>query len=149
MPIYRFWCSDWFFWVSTPPLLVKWFLLVKIAFIRHLHGFICIKCVIRQFLASQDLIVDVIFECSDRKNRKSTTKKPKKAEKTEKKGKKPQAIANFKFGTGFFGFIRFFLGCDPPPPNLHNLQTQFSMDFEFLEFMLDLDLKFFLKILHV
>ena len=41
---------------------VKWFLLVMIAFIRHLQGFIGIKCVIRQFLASLDLIVDMIFE---------------------------------------------------------------------------------------
>ena len=33
-----------------------------IAFIRHLQGFIGIKYVVRLFLASQDLIVDMIFE---------------------------------------------------------------------------------------
>ena len=43
---------DWF----------KGFFLVILAFIRHLLGFIGIKYVIRQFLASQDLIVDMILE---------------------------------------------------------------------------------------
>ena len=48
---------DWFngFLFSGSFLLI-------IAFIRHLQGFIGIKYVIRQFLASQDLIVDMIFE---------------------------------------------------------------------------------------
>ena len=49
------------FWL-VKRVLVKWFLLVIIAFIRHSQGFIGIKCVIRQFLASLDLIVDIIFE---------------------------------------------------------------------------------------
>ena len=98
-----------------------------IAFIRHSQGFIGIKCVIRQFLAFQDLSVDMIFEWLEflvevqtEKNRKSTTtyrKKPKntekKTKKTEKTEKKPNATTNFKFGTGFF---RVFLGCNPPPP---------------------------------
>ena len=43
-----------------------------IAFIRHLQGFLGIKFVIRQFLASKDLIVDMIFEW------------PKNTEKTER-----------------------------------------------------------------
>ena len=99
--------------------------MVLIAFIRHLQGFIGIKYVIRQFLASQDLIVDMIFECVEflvevqtEKNRKSTTKNRKRPEKTEKYRKKPNATSNIKFGTGFFRFFfRFFfgfLGCNPP-----------------------------------
>ena len=108
-------------------------MLVTVAFKRHLQSFLGIKCFIRQFLASQDLIVDMIFEWLEflvelqtEKNRKSTTKNrklPKKTEKkpknTEKKTKKTEkterATANFKFGTGFF---RFFWLATPPPPNL-------------------------------
>ena len=36
--------------------------MIIIAAIRHLQDSIGIKCVIRQFLASQDLIIDIIFE---------------------------------------------------------------------------------------
>ena len=36
--------------------------MIIIAVIRHLQDSIGIRCVIRQFLASQDLIVDMIFE---------------------------------------------------------------------------------------
>ena len=64
-------------------------------FIRLLLGSICIRCVIRQVLASQDLIVDMIFEWLEylvevqtKKIRKSTTKNRKKTEKPEKKEKK-------------------------------------------------------------
>ena len=51
----------WFFFSDFERVLVKWSLLVKIALIRHFQGFIGIKCVIGQFLASLDLIVDMIF----------------------------------------------------------------------------------------
>ena len=105
---------DWFNGFLT---LVKWFLLVIIAFIRHLQGFLGVKCVIRQFLASQDLIVDMIFEWLEflvevqtEKNRKSTTKNRKILK------KKPNATANFKFRTVFFVFFRFFWVATPPPP---------------------------------
>ena len=52
-----------------------------IGFMRHLQGFIGITCVIRQILASQDLIVDMIFEWLEflskfrpKKNHKKTEK---------------------------------------------------------------------------
>ena len=77
---------------------------------RHLQGFIGIKCVIRQFLASRDLIVDMIFERLEFLVEVQTEKTEKVPQKTEKK---PKATANFKFGTGFLGFIGF-LGCNPP-----------------------------------
>ena len=74
---------------------------------------------IRQFLASQDLIMDMIFEWLEFLVEVQTGKKPKKYHKKPKKPKKkPNATANFKFGTGFFGFFRVFsvfLGCNPPP----------------------------------
>ena len=64
--------------------------MVIIAFMRHLQGFIGIKCVIRQFSASLDLIVDMIFEWLEflvevqtEKNRKSTTKNRKIPKKTK------------------------------------------------------------------
>ena len=83
---------------------------------RHLQGFIGIKCVIRQFLASKDLIVGMIFEwlefLVEVQNEKKTEKVPQKTEKTEKVPKKLKATANFKFGIGFLRF--FFLGCKPP-----------------------------------
>ena len=82
-----------FDWFNGFLLNVKWFLLVIIAFIIHLQGFIGIKCVIRQFLASQNLIVDMIFEWLEflvevqtEKNRKSTAKKRKIPKNTEKTG---------------------------------------------------------------
>ena len=84
---------------------------------RHLQGFIGIKCVIRQFLASQDLIVDLIFELLEflvevqtEKNRKSTTK-------TEKyrKNRKTRTLSQIKnLGLVFFRFFSVFLGCNPP-----------------------------------
>ena len=91
-------------------------MLVLIAFIRHLQGFLGKKCVIRQFLAYQDLIVDMIFEWleflaevqTEKKTEKVPQKTEKKTEKTQKipknrkQPKKPNATANFKFGTGFF-----------------------------------------------
>ena len=87
-----------------------------IAFIRHLQGFLGVMCVIRQFLASQDLIVDMIFEWLEflvevqtEKHRKSTTKNRKKPEKNRKKNRTLPQISNL--GLFFFGF---FLGCNPP-----------------------------------
>ena len=65
----------------------EWFLLVIIAFIRHLQGFTGIKCVIRQFLASLDLIVDMIFESLELLVVVQTEKKPKKYHKKPKKTK--------------------------------------------------------------
>ena len=81
------------------------------------------------FLASQDIIIDIIFEWLEfpvevqtEKNRKSATKNRKKTKDTEKtekkpkntkKPKKPNAPVNFKFGTGFFGFFRFFWVATP------------------------------------
>ena len=79
-----------------------------IGFMRHLQGFIGITCVIRQILASQDLIVDMIFEWLEFLSKfrpKKNHKKPKNTENTEKK---PKTTANFKFGTGFSIFV--FLG---------------------------------------
>ena len=104
-----------------------WFLLVIIAFMRHLQGFIGIKCVIRQFLASQELIVDLIFdwleflvEVQTEKNRKSTTKNRKKPKKTRKIPKKTERYRKFQiWDTGFFVFFCFFsvfFGLQPPPP---------------------------------
>ena len=50
--------------------------------------------------------------------------------------KKPNATASFKFGTGFFSV---FLGCNPPPPELHSFslcvpQTQRYTFLLFLSF---------------
>ena len=93
-------------------------MLVIIAFIRHLQDFSGTKCVIRQFLPSQDLIVDIIFEWLEflvEVQTEKTEKVPQKTEKkTRKKTEKPNATANFKFGTGFFGFFSVFLGCELP-----------------------------------
>ena len=88
---------------------------------RHLQG---IKCVIRQFLASQDLIVDMIFEWleflveiqTEKKTQKvpqKTEKKPKKKPKNQKKTEKneknrtlPQISNLGLFFSGFFfGFF--------------------------------------------
>ena len=52
------------------------------------------------------------------KNRKKTEKnrkKPKKAEKTEKNRTLPQISNLGLVFSVFFGFFRFFLGCNPPP----------------------------------
>ena len=98
---------------------------------RHLQGFnISIKCVIGQFLASQDLIVDMIFEwlaflveVQTEKNEKVPQKTKKYRKLPKKTEKKPKATANFKFGTVFFRFFRFFSGffsvAAPPPPILN------------------------------
>ena len=87
------------------------FLLVIIAFVRHSQGSVGIECVIGQFLASQDHIVDTIFEWLEFLVEVQTKKKPKKYHE-KKNRKKPNTTANFKFGTGFFGFF----SCNPPPP---------------------------------
>ena len=76
-------------------------------------GFIGIECVIRQFLASQDLIVDMIFEWLEflvevqtEKNRKANTKNrklPKKQKKTKKKNRTLPQISNLGLVlSGFF-----------------------------------------------
>ena len=90
----------------------------------NLQGFIGIKCVIRQFSASQDHIVDMIFEQLEflvevqtektEKVPQKTEKKTKKPKNTEKYRKKPNATANLKFGTGFFRFFFGFFGLQPP-----------------------------------
>ena len=95
---------------------------------RHLQGFLGIKCVIRQFLASQDLIVDMIFEWleflvevqTEKKNRKSTSKNRKIPKKNEKNLKIPKKTRNNRtlpltsyLGLVFFGFFRF-LGLQTP-----------------------------------
>ena len=101
-------------------VLVKWFLLVVIAFLRHLQGSIGIKCVTKQFLASQDLIVDMIFEWLEFLVEVQT-------EKYRKTREKPKATTNFKFGTGFFRlffsviFFGFFWVATPPPPKKASL----------------------------
>ena len=93
-----------------------------IAFIRHLQGFLGIKCVIRQFLASQDLIVDMIFEWLDflvevqtEKDRKSTTKNRKKPKNTEK----TECYRKFQiwdwFFSVFFSVFSVFFGLQPSP----------------------------------
>ena len=63
--------------------------------------FICskIKCVIRQFLASKDLIVNMIFEWLEFLVEVQTEKTEKLPQKTEIYRKKSKATANFKFGT--------------------------------------------------
>ena len=79
-----------------------------IAIIGLLQGSIGIRCVIRQFLASQDLFVEwlkFLVEVQTEKNRNSTTKKAKKTEKTE-------GYCKFQIGTGF-------LGCNPLPLPLY------------------------------
>ena len=85
-----------------------------IAFIRHLLSFLVIKCVIRQLLASQDPIVDMIFEWLEflvevqtEKIRKSTTEKNRK-----KKPKKTEGYRKFQIWDWYF-FSAFF-GLQPP-----------------------------------
>ena len=90
------------------------------------------KCVIRQFVASQDLIVDMIFEWLEflvevqtEKNRKSTTKNPKKTEKYRKKPKKPkntekktektERYRKFQIRDWVFSVFSVFFGLQPPP----------------------------------
>ena len=89
-----------------------------IAFMRHLQCFIGIKCVIRQFLASQDLIVDMIFEWLEflvEVQTEKTEKVPQKTEKPKNTEKTVHATANFKFGTGFFSVL---FGLQPPKPSV-------------------------------
>ena len=75
---------------------------------------------IRQFLASQDLTGDMIFEWPDFRPKKPKMyhkKNEKKQElKTRKIPKKPKATANFKFQNRVkkSWFYRFLLGCNPP-----------------------------------
>ena len=97
------------------------FLLVIIAFIRHLQGFIGIKCVIRHFLASQDLIVDMIFEWLEFLVEVQTEKTEKVPQKTEKKPKKyrkyrkkNERYRKFQIWDCFFCFIFGFFGFQPP-----------------------------------
>ena len=86
------------------------------SFYETFTGLLGIKCVIRQFFASQDLIADMIFEWLEflvEVQTKKTEKVPQKTEKTEKYRrkpkktekyrKKPNATANFRFFFGFFG----------------------------------------------
>ena len=65
---------------------------------------------------------------SDRKKPKKYHKKPKKTEKYRKKPKKTEKSRKIpkknrtlpqisNLGLVFFGFFRFFLGCNPPPPH--------------------------------
>ena len=86
---------------------------------RHLLGFIGTSRDTRQFLASQDLIVDMIFECLEflvevrtEENRIKNEKVPQKTEKypkkTEKKTRRLPQILNL--GLSFFSF---FFGFQP------------------------------------
>ena len=77
---------------------------------RHLQGFIGIKCVIRQFLASRDLIVDMIFERLEFLVEVQTEKTEKVPQKTEKK---TEGYRKFQIWDWFFRFYRFF-GLQPP-----------------------------------
>ena len=95
---------------------------------RHLQGFIGIQCAIRQFLASQDLIVDMIFEWLEflvevqtDKNRKSTTKNRKKMKDTEK----TEGYRKFQIWDWvFFGFS--WVATPPPPPPPHYRRSSMS-----------------------
>ena len=96
------------------------------SFYKTFAGLLGIKCVIRQFLASQDLIVDMIFEWLEilvevqtERNRESTTKNRKKTPKNTKKKPKKQRKITGKNRTlpqisnlelVFFGFF----GLQPP-----------------------------------
>ena len=86
------------------------FLLVIIAFVRHSQGSVGIECVIGQFLASQDHIVDTIFEWLEFLVEVQTKKKPKKYH--EKKTEKNRTLLQISnLGLVFFGFF----SCNPPP----------------------------------
>ena len=86
------------------------FLLVIIAFVRHSQGSVGIECVIGQFLASQDHIVDTIFEWLEFLVEVQTKKKPKKYH--EKKPKKTEHYCKFQIWDWFFSV---FSVATPPP----------------------------------
>ena len=77
------------------------------------QGSVGIECVIGQFLASQDHIVDTIFEWLEflvEVQTKKTEKVPRK--KTEKKPKKTERYCKFQIWDWFFRFFQL----QPPPP---------------------------------
>ena len=84
-----------------------------------MQGFIGIKCVIRQFLASQDLIVDMILEWLKFLLEVQTEKTEKVPQKPKKNQTLPQ-ISNL--GLVFFG--SFWVATPPPPPNKHYSKFQ-------------------------
>ena len=122
-------------------------MLVTVAFKRHLQNFLGIKCFIRQFLASQDLIVDMIFEWleflvelqteknrkSNTKNRKIPKKKPKNTEKTEKteKNRKNRTLLRISnLGLVFFGYF----GLQPPQFTPWSMVKKVDHDHDTLDF---------------
>ena len=78
------------------------------------------KCVIRQFWASQDLIVDMIFEWVEFLSKfrpKKTEKVCHKNRKTEKYQKKTERYRKFQIWNWLFSVFSFFwVATHPPPP---------------------------------
>ena len=86
----------------------------KIAFIRHLQGSMGNICLNWEFLASQDLTGDMIFEWLEfqftpkkRKIRKSATTNRQKSKNTEKKNRR-RLLQISNLGLVLIGFFEFF-----------------------------------------
>ena len=76
---------------------------------RHLQGFIGIKCVIRQFMASQDLIDEIIFEWLEFLVEVQTQKTENVSQKTEKYRKSRKIPKNKKYNYYLFKKYNYFI----------------------------------------